>query len=165
MVRKYESFVIRIDEISGEKYPITAEYTLGGEESGSIPADLPLINEKLVQQALIRMERGFINQETDKNLGKDLFKTLFPEPIEKWFRDCINDSQNRLRIVLKFPLPASLAHLPWELIYDEEGDEFLARSYTTPFTRRIELGKIFNVPTPVNQTVHQIIRVLEQYSK
>lgn len=134
MMRVYQPFVIRVGEQQENIYPVTAEFQ-GASWSGTIPAELPLLTEGEIQQALGWLERGFIDRDYAKDFGSRLFQTLFPDSIREGFRAAYERvaPQGGLRIVLT--LPQALAHLPWELMYDEGGRGFLARSNDMPLVR------------------------------
>lgn len=134
---EYHPFVIRIEELEGDAYCVTADFQ-GVTRSGKIPADLPLLDSQEIQQAQSWLERGFIDREYAKDFGSRLFQTLFPAPIREMFREAFGRvaPHNGLRIVLTQPLPVALASLPWELAYDEQGGHgFLARSTSAPLVR------------------------------
>jgi tetratricopeptide (TPR) repeat protein len=135
MARGYEPFAIRVGEQAGDDYPVTAEIQ-GASRSGSIPAELPLLAEQEVRQAMRWLERGFIDRDYAKDFGNRLFQTLFSDAIKERFREASVQvgPEKGLRIILT--LPRTLADLPWELMYDEEGGHgFLARSATAPLVR------------------------------
>lgn len=135
MSRSYEPFIIRVGEPQATGFPVQAEFQ-GGSWSATIPASLPLLTEKEVRQALGWLERGFIDREYARDFGSRLFETLMPGPIREGFRTAYEHvtPEAGLRIVLS--LPRELEGLPWELIYDREGEHgFLARSATAPLVR------------------------------
>jgi tetratricopeptide (TPR) repeat protein len=137
-VAAYHPFVIRIGPEAGQGYPVTAEFQ-GIERSGQIPADLPLLDSAERQQARTWLRKAYIDQDYARDLGQRLFLTLFPSPILEMFREAGQRlaSGDRLRVVLNLPLPEPLADLPWELIYDVQGEHgFLARSRSAPLVRR-----------------------------
>ncbi len=139
----YQSFVIEIgDETNGE-YPVTADFQ-GVTRTASIPADLPLLDDREITEAQAWLAQGFNDPEEAKDFGSRLFQILFPLPILEMFREAeqrVAPSDN-LRLVLT--VPDALAGLPWELLYDAWGRHgFLARSSTAPLVRRYT-----NVPFP-----------------
>jgi len=135
VAREYEPFVIRVGEQTGDAYPVTAEIQ-GASRSDRFPAELPLLAEQEIQQAMRWLERGFIDRDYARDFGSRLFQTLFPDAIRERFREASEQvgPDKGLRIILTLPQP--LADLPWELMYDEEGGHgFLARSVTAPLVR------------------------------
>lgn len=134
----YYPFVIRIGQEAGQGYPVTAEFQ-GIERTGHIPADLPLLDVAERQQAGTWLSKAYHDQDYARDLGQRLFYTLFPAPILEMFREAGQRIApgDRLRVVLNLPLPEPLADLPWELIYDVQGEHgFLARSRSAPLVRR-----------------------------
>jgi tetratricopeptide (TPR) repeat protein len=137
-VAAYYPFVVRIGKEAGRAYPVTAEFQ-GIERSGQIPADLPMLDAAERQQARIWLRKAYIDQDYARDLGQRLFYTLLPSPILEMFREAGQRiaPNERLRVVLNLPLPEALADLPWELIYDVQGEHsFLARSRSAPLFRR-----------------------------
>jgi tetratricopeptide (TPR) repeat protein len=134
MAQEYEPFEIQVDERVGNIYPVTARFQ--GSSSDTIPAELPLLEEREIQQAMRWLERGFIDHDYAKDFGSRLFQTLFSGTIRERFREAYErvSPEKGLRIVLA--LPQALADLPWEFMYDREGVHgFLARSTTAPLVR------------------------------
>jgi tetratricopeptide (TPR) repeat protein len=155
MSREYEPFVIRVDEQTGDAYPVTAEIQ-GASRSGSIPAELPLLAQQEIQQAMRWLERGFMDRDYAKDFGSRLFHTLFPDAIRERFREASEQvgPEKGLRIILT--LPQALADLPWELMYDDEGGHgFLARSVTAPLVRHFT-----DLPLPHQLPEEEPLRVL-----
>ena len=134
----YHAFVISIDEEGDDAYRITAHFQ-GVSRSGTIPADLPLLDDREVEEAQTWLARAFIDRDFAKDFGSRLFRTLLAPPVGEMFREAgqrLSPGEG-LRVVLDFPLPGGLAELPWELLYDDEGGHgFLARSTSAPFVRR-----------------------------
>lgn len=154
----YHAFVISIDEEDAEDvFRITAHFQ-GVSRSDTIPVDLPLLDDREVEEAQNWLARAFINRDFAKDFGSRLFRTLFPPSVAEMFREAgqrIAPGEG-LRVVLDFPLPAGLAELPWELLYDDEGGRgFLARSTSTPFVRRYT-----DVPFPNKPPEDGPLRVL-----
>src|SRR5687768_2690516 len=128
MARNYQPFVLRIDEPNEDGFSVRADFR-GSTWTATIPRELPLLKTQEIEQAKLWLERGFIDREYAKDFGRRLFQTLFQDAIREGFRaayERVTKNDDALRIVLT--LPASLAGLPWELMYDEEGEHgFLAR--------------------------------------
>ena len=89
------------------------------------------------------------DQQALTNIGRILFDGLFTGRIREKFLLSLGraeDSANRgLRIRLLFDLrtpdSALLYALPWELIYDEERRDFLARNPRTPLVRHLQVSR------------------------
>jgi tetratricopeptide (TPR) repeat protein len=137
-MREYVPFEIEIKDQVGDDYPVLAR-CLDASWPGSIGADLDLLTQREVEQALDWLERGYIDHDYARDLGARLFDTLFHGEMEIRFRAAYGKvtPQKALRVVLT--LPEALAGLPWELMYDRDGQHgFLARSLTAPLVRRID---------------------------
>jgi hypothetical protein len=151
----YQSFVIRISDRVDDAYPVTADFQ-GVSRTGSIPDDLPLLDDREIAEAQGWLAKAFIDKEFAEDFGSRLFQTLFPLPILEMFREAeqrIAPTDN-LRLVLT--VPKALAGLPWELVYDAWGRHgFLARSSTAPLVRRDT-----NVPFPNQPPKKGPLRVL-----
>jgi tetratricopeptide (TPR) repeat protein len=136
MAGDYQPFEIQIDPETGGVYPLRVRF-LGVERKSAIPADLPLIGSDEVKQARLWLERGFFDRPYAQDFGGRLFRTLFPPALEPFFRESLQrvEPNGGLRVLLNYPLPASLSEIPWELLYDSNGLGFLARSVTAPLVR------------------------------
>jgi tetratricopeptide (TPR) repeat protein len=147
MAREYKPFIIRVSEQRGKGFSVRAEFQ-GSSWSTTIPASLPLLTGQEVRQALGWLERGFIDRDYAKDFGSRLFQTLFPGAIRRGFRlvyEHVRREGDGLRIVLT--LPKALMGLPWELMYDENGEHgFLARSATAPLVRHFEVTTLPHEP-------------------
>lgn len=155
MSRSYQPFIIRVGDLQATGFPVQAEFQ-GGSWSATIPASLPLLTAEEVRQALGWLERGFIDREFAQEFGARLFETLLPGPIREGFRTAYEHvaPEAGLRIVLS--LPQQLEGLPWELIYDREGEHgFLARSATAPLVRHYR-----NLPVSRNPPEEGPLRIL-----
>ena len=148
MVRKYENFTISVQHLPDEgSYEITAE-CLGLEPvSSTIPDDLPTLDEREIELVGLWLERGRIDPEFAKDFGTRLFQTVFTDEILVLFRRVsAGIAPDGLRITLEYPLPPALVDLPWELLYDADGEGFLARSADTPVVRHLPVREIPHRP-------------------
>lgn len=134
MLAQYAPFLVRVGAQSGGAYPLTAEFR-GAVRTATIAADLAQLTAQEIDQALRWLERGFVDRDYARDLGSRLFAILFPPPVEELFREAtayMAQQNGGVRIILE--LPATLAPLPWELMYDASHG-FLARSDTAPLVR------------------------------
>jgi len=81
------------------------------------------------------------NTELLKTLGNQLYKALFPQKIDGRFQATIAAAQERgdkvrLRLIFEFP---ELAALPWEFLYNESTNTFLANDTQTALSRYIDV--------------------------
>jgi DNA-binding transcriptional ArsR family regulator len=75
--------------------------------------------------------------------GAELFQTVFRGELLKAFQGCLAKSKGGpgLRVRLRLNDVPHLAGLPWEYLYDPEGQGFLALSARTPVVRYLELSE------------------------
>ncbi|MEQ9548598.1 MAG: COR domain-containing protein [Coleofasciculus sp. G3-WIS-01] len=107
-----------------------------GEEWGEFRLDK---NE--IELALGLIESRQTNQKLLKTLGHKLYQALFPAKIHGQFRATLAGAQannHNLRLRLRFELP-ELAALPWEFLYDEGTNTFLANNTETALSRYIDI--------------------------
>lgn len=74
--------------------------------------------------------------------GRRLFRTVFAEKIAFLYRRSLNlahDQEKGLRIRLHLAEVPELLDIPWELLYDDAREEFLASSNGTPLVRYLDL--------------------------
>jgi GTPase SAR1 family protein/CHAT domain-containing protein len=107
-----------------------------GEERGEFRFDS---NE--IELALGLIESRQTNQKLLKTLGTKLYQALFPAKIHGQFRATLAGAQannHNLRLRLRFESP-ELAALPWEFLYDEDTNTFLANDTQTALSRYIDI--------------------------
>ncbi|MDF5731224.1 MAG: COR domain-containing protein, partial [Rhizonema sp. PD38] len=107
-----------------------------GEEWGELRLDL---NE--IKLALQLIDLGQTNKDFLKRLGSKLYQALFPSKIHGQLRATMAGAQKdnynvRLRLVFESP---ELAALPWEFLYDEGTNTFLANNTQTVLSRYIDI--------------------------
>ncbi|WP_157466480.1 hypothetical protein [Edaphobacter aggregans] len=71
-----------------------------------------------------------------------MFRSVFTGELLGQLRSSIDHARERghgLRIRLRLKGVPELAELPWEFLYDQEQDHFLATSTTTPMVRYLDL--------------------------
>jgi hypothetical protein len=78
-----------------------------------------------------------------KQVGDELFRAVFQGELLKAFQGCLAKARGGpgLRIRLRLNDVPQLAGLPWEYLYDAEGQGFLALSGRTPVVRYLELSE------------------------
>jgi hypothetical protein len=80
---------------------------------------------------------------TPERIGDELFRAVFQGELLKAFQGCLAKARSGpgLRIRLRLNDAPQLAGLPWEYLYDAEGQGFLALSARTPVVRYLELSE------------------------
>src|SRR5262249_38896054 len=131
--------------------------------NSSLNFTLPFSEDKL--EALLgklgpaRRVRGLEGPlEAAKTIGSQLYKAVFTDPIGNLLGrsiEAVGRDNGRLRIRLRLKSVPKLVNLPWEYLYDEQNDRFLALSYKTSIVRYLE------VPQPlIPLAVKSPLRVL-----
>lgn len=139
---KYYDFDIWIQEIQDSHYPVRARFQLLREVAGRLAIDP---NSSEMKASLSRLGKAEeCNDAFLKTFGKTLFAHLINGDVERRYREGLGqlygDDGSGLRIRLRIE-PAEISALPWELMYDELHDCFLATSSETPLTRYVELAE------------------------
>jgi hypothetical protein len=94
-----------------------------------------------IKLALRLIEPRQTDVELLKSLGGELYQALFPPKIHSHLRATIAGAESsgcgvRLRLVFDSP---ELAALPWEFLYDEGTNTFLANNTQTVLSRYIDI--------------------------
>ena len=109
-----------------------------------VPEDAAAMDEALTTDDLAAM----------KAIGRALFSALFPSKILSCYRVSLNKmgKDKPLPVRLRIIDAPELATLPWEFLFDEETDDFIAINELTPLTRYIELprpSESLSIPPPI----------------
>lgn len=134
---RYFDLEITIEKKVGENYPIRISSNKKGHTSGSMSLNLDEF-----QEALLSLGDDDAKLDDVKKVGTLLFEKLFQDKVNNIYQQSIGqinaDKEEGVRISLRID-PPEIAALPWELIYDEDRDSFLAMSVETPLTRYLEV--------------------------
>ncbi len=128
----YQDFQIIVDKNNN----IRASSDQGGDVSGALRLDMNEINLTL---GLIESKQT--NSQLLKALGSKLYQALFPNEINARFHATISGAQAneysvRLRLVFQSP---ELAALPWEFLYYQGTNTFLANDRQTVLSRYVDV--------------------------
>ncbi|BAY87061.1 hypothetical protein NIES267_65720 [Calothrix parasitica NIES-267] len=109
-------------------------------EQGEVSSELRW-EQNQINLTLQLIESGQTNHELFKALGSQLYQALFPDKINARFQATIaaaqaNQESVRLRLIFESP---ELASLPWEFIYEEDTNIFLANNTETVLSRYIDV--------------------------
>ena len=140
-----ESFTHRVPERAMNYYDfqilVTADRKIRasseqGDEWGELRVEM-----NRIKLALRLIEPRQTDAELLKSLGGELYQTLFPPKIQSHLRATIAGAQAsgynvRLRLVFESPETAAL---PWEFLYDEGTNTFLANNTETVLSRYIDI--------------------------
>jgi len=149
----YRDFALRLEADRDGGFNVRVAASPAGEGKGvaKLPGDLA---QSLAEQwrVLVRgLGRDISPPPLPKppridprELAAGLFRALFPESIRRLYeRSRSLASPAGLRIQLRFdfddPALAPVLHLPWEFIYDAEGDHFPALDRRSPIVRYLEV--------------------------
>ncbi len=107
-----------------------------GDEWGELRLEM-----NKIKLALRLIEKDETDAELLKSLGHDLYQALFPNKIHGHLRATragaeANGGGVRLRLILESP---ELRALPWEFLYDESTNTFLANDTQTALSRYIDV--------------------------
>ncbi len=140
----YRNFDIQILR-AGEEYLAQMESPDGGNASLNFtpPFSEDGLDALLSKLGPARRGRGVETPiEAAKRLGGQLYKAIFTDPIGNLLGrsiEAVARENGRLRIRLRLKSVPELANLPWEYLYDEQNDRFLALSYKTSIVRYLEV--------------------------
>ncbi|HEX6862812.1 MAG TPA: CHAT domain-containing protein [Thermoanaerobaculia bacterium] len=141
----YEDLALAIEPEGAETFRVHALNTPYGLTAA--PFALPFRRSDL--EALIEESREAVLQGRSvlAETGGRLFRALFHEAVREVYLLCRGRSEStpdhglRIRLVLPVDTPDSalLQALPWELLYCEQTDDYLARSELTPVIRQLAI--------------------------
>ena len=146
MLRHYEDFELVIMP-SGEHYVIQLLESPAGEGRGefTLPfthVELSNFYNRIGQVRRTTRRADGPDVEAAKRFGDQLFRSVFTGELLGQLRSSIDHTRDRgqgLRIRLRLKGVPELAELPWEFLYDQEQDHFIATSTTTPMVRYLDL--------------------------
>lgn len=130
----FASYDLLIGDWGESGYPITLTDSPAGNASGQLDID-PFGLE------LVDAVDAFAERDTDaaflREFGGYLFRHLFNDKIKDQYRASLAIARTRQQILaVRLHIePAELRALPWEYLFDEEEDVFLAISPETPLFR------------------------------
>ncbi|WP_414622355.1 AAA-like domain-containing protein [Calothrix sp. CCY 0018] len=130
----YQDFQILVDK---------NHHIRASSEQGEVSGELSWsINQ--IKLSLQLIDSGQTNTELLKELGSKLYQALFPDKINARFHATIaaaqaNQENVRLRLVFASP---ELAALPWEFLYDEDTNTFLANNTETVLSRYVDVPSL-----------------------
>lgn len=149
----FENFDLHIGRPDTDgRYPISVL----GSPRGAI-VDEPVLQEipledPVFQTPILYLRDLAASANDTKELGEWLRQLLFPGRIWELFMRCRDDvtAEKGLRIRLQIDRQAAeIGQLPWEYVYYEDRNEFLALTRTTPIVRYIERNyKVKRLATP-----------------
>ncbi len=133
--RDYLDFHVRIypSPTRGEPFPVTVD-SWAGSGSGQVLLD---VRSPALRALIERLETGCPAADDLGTLGGMLWQSLFASPdIERRYLACQTEAGQRKGIRLKLTIESpDLMNLPWEYLYDPDGQTFPALSPRTPITR------------------------------
>jgi len=127
----YQDFQILVDKNNNIR---------ASSEQGEVLSELRW-EKNQIKLTLKLIDSGQTNSELLKALGSQLYQAIFPDKINARFHATIaaakaNQESIRLRLIFESP---ELAALPWEFIYDEDTNIFLANNTETVLSRYIDV--------------------------
>lgn len=149
---QYEDFEISLEMIEGNSYRVAVLRSPAGEAQETVvfPFDTIALQLHLTQieNALLKSGGGrrrtpSPNEQAVLNFGKALFDFLMHGEVGRRYEvsyDRCQQAGKGLRLKLRIQ-DAHLAALPWEFLYDQRFDHYLALSQRTPLLRYLELPR------------------------
>jgi len=151
---RYQDFHIRIevDPKGGfQSQVLTSSYGTADPSPFALPFPDPVVRKlPNILERLRDSRRGTVSGLTAESIGGGLFRALFAGETGLKFRGCLTHLEGKedewgLRILLEFdlrnPTLAALAVLPWELLWNVQRDDFLARVRNTSVTRFLPVDR------------------------
>ncbi|MFY9820901.1 MAG: SAVED domain-containing protein [Thermoanaerobaculia bacterium] len=148
---RYQDFEIKIAAGPRGKYTSSAVSDFG---SGESPFRLPFPKDQMQEvpehfDRLLDPKSDPPSRFTPEQIGQALYESLFAGPVGWRFRESLaklaGNNEEGLRIRLNLDLKdsrlAGLAALPWELLWDEERNDFLSRLRRTPVVRFLPVAR------------------------
>lgn len=168
---QYEDLSLAIEPAEGEAYRVRALSSPYGHAVE--PFALPLERQELEEmvRAVGSLGSYFLPGEVGgmlQEIGARLFHALFHGTLREMYLrsrgrlEAAPDHGLRIRIVLPVESAAAglLQALPWELLYWDQDEDFLARNVLTPVVRQIGIsGASSAIPTPDLPTIRILIAV------
>jgi CHASE2 domain-containing sensor protein len=135
---RYTNFDLWIDAKVGDRYPVRAASPLG-EVRGFLALDP---HRRQIQESQDRLAQRDVNQAGLIELGRQLYKLLFADDIERLFEQSVGQTLRQedqgLRLRLRIEAP-ELIVLPWEFLYWPRKERFLGTSVQCPVVRYLEI--------------------------
>lgn len=130
----------KVDEyVDFELYVDRQGYVRASSPQGDQVAETPIVVSADIQGALDSIERNRVDEKLLTEFGKHLYRAIFSNRINVHFgRTEAAARSQRIRIRLTIE-PDTLGRLPWEFMYREEGDYFLAANPDTVLSRYLSL--------------------------
>lgn len=135
------TFTLPVSDLELEKFILK----IGRSRSNSRSLDIAVFDAPPIEQ-----------------LGGALFKSIFNGSVAERFRSSLAIAQrenNRLRIRLRLSGAPKLIDIPWELLFDEETNNFICLSVNTPIIRKLDLATL-----PKIQPTQGVLQVLVMIS-
>ncbi len=156
---EYEDFEVQIGPRSGEGFLVRVLRSPAGEGEALVrlPEALAYPGSRDLQS------KASVQAPSPAQLGGRLFQALFVPPISTLFHQSLSLVQGepgrglrlRLRINPRDESVVPLQRIPWELLYREDTEDFLALSRTTPVVRSLD------IPRPSRtETLERPLRIL-----
>ncbi len=154
MARQYRTFDLSIPDIqdSEGRYSVQAKYgqrRASGLFEGDLSSLMPLVEIRA---------RPTIAKDLKKH-GRALYKSFFSEPIAALYNAALGEVENHTNMGLRLRLeivPAEIAVLPWELLYDPHREKFLAawpKTHLTRFVGTLNRERDLECPDPIRMLV------------
>jgi hypothetical protein len=161
---EYRDFDLLIER-SGQGYRAQVLESPAGQATAdfTLPfSDLELENVLLRLGRPVRTVRRLESTEmsTAKSFGSALFNAVFSGDVRACLRSSVDEGKREgvgIRVRLRLADPA-LADLPWEFLYVQSVNRFLALSVQTPLVRYMDLAEVLQ-PIVVSPPIHVLAMI------
>jgi hypothetical protein len=146
---RYDDFDLKITR-EGKQYKAQVLESPSGEASHvfKLPFNRIELENLILRLGKVRGSkiRGFRDEmEAAREIGGRLFEAVFGGNVQTVFRSSVEktrkDETVGLRLKLKLQEVPELTNIPWEFLFDEMENSFLAQSNQTPIIRYRELAR------------------------
>ena len=117
------SLIVKLTDETGS-YRIQA--SLEGTESVSAPFDFESLDASRTAEVIGRIAAGDCGLDDLRDVGSQLFEALFSGEAGQLLEQGRAEASSESQLVIRLSLPSGLQLLPWEAVYDEKKDNFLA---------------------------------------
>ncbi len=109
-------------------------------QAGDAKAEIFFVKDEAFEKNLERLQRGHVDETLLKSFGHALYERLFVGDFATAFERSLTQTRmlhTRLRLRLRMEAP-ELRTIPWEYLYDQRHDVFLAANAQILLTRYVE---------------------------
>jgi outer membrane protein assembly factor BamB len=160
----YLDFELEIGAAEGGEYPVAVLHSPAGEgrtkmrfpfDASTLTNRLQALEIALLRSSGVRRRVATREEQIVQDFGRQLTDALLSGPVRTLFDLSRREAYEKdlgLRLKLRVQAP-DLSVIPWEFLYDEREDEYLALARSTPVVRYLELQQPLK-PLTVTPPLH-----------